>query len=468
MNNVILGIETFLFAYFLCVNGYYLFTGTIALLRLPWFVKMHSVDPVRRSNSTLDQPVSILMPAFNEREHVVRAVKALLELDYVNFEVIVINDGSTDDTLQRLYEAFNLEPYDGVYHVDIPTKPIVDVFQSVDYPELKVIDKRNGGKGDSLNAGLNLARFPLVFSSDADSHYHPQSLQWLTEPFQKDPLTVGVGGAIAVGNMSADGKEQFELPRRLIQRFQVLEYLRAFLATRMGFAPLNGVGVLSGACALWKREILLACGGFRADTFWEDAEMTIRAHNYCISTGREYRIGFTPFPVCWTDVPPNAGALYRQRRGWHRHLSECVTIHRKLLFGRGGFFSWVSMPYLVFVEWMAPLVFMFGAAFMLVGSIYGIVDWTMQLWLLGLVLVLAMLGSFIGILLDEVSFTTYRRGGLRALFWAAFLENLGYRQLVTIANFMGIMAWAFRTPPGRGDVKYPGVFVEAWTPNAPD
>lgn len=467
-DSVVLGIEFFLFTYFVIVNGYYLFTGAVALLRLPWYVKLHMADPVRRSNSTLDQPVSILVPAFNESNIIVESLESILALDYVNFEVVVINDGSTDDTLEKLVDAFKLEPYEGIYRVEIPTAEVIEVYQSTLYPDLRVIDKRNGGKGDALNAGINLARFPLIFSSDADSYYHRQTLQWMTEPFQKDRRTVAVGGAIAVGHPTA-GKNTAhfapQLPKTMIQRFQVMEYLRAFLATRMGFAPFNALGIVSGACGLWRRDVILSCGGFRTDTIWEDMEMTLRVHNYCINTGRPYRVAFTPYPVCWTDVPENLGVLYNQRKGWHRHLSECMMIHRKMLFGAGGWFSWITMPYLFFFEWLAPVVVVFGIGFSIVAAVLGFLDWTSQLWLLLLVLLLATLGSVISILLDEISFTAYELSAIAPLFAATLLENFGYRQFVLVANFMGLIAWLFRRP-ARGSSKYPGLFVKAWRPKA--
>lgn len=468
--SVVLVTQYFLFVYFVIVNGYYLFTGIVALLRLPWYVKLHMADPVRRSHSTLDQPVSMLVPAFNESNIIVESLESILALDYVNFEVIVINDGSTDDTLQKLVDAFKLEPYEGIYRVEIPTEEVIEVYQSAIHADLRVIDKKNGGKGDALNAGVNLARFPLIFMSDADSYYHRQTLQWMTEPFQKDRRVIGVGGAIAVGHPTAGKHERTfkpKLPKHLFQRFQVLEYMRAFLATRMGFAPFNALGIVSGACGLWKRELILACGGYRTDTIWEDMELTLRMHNYCISTGRPYRIAFTPYPVCWTDVPENPKVLYNQRKGWHRHLSECMVIHRRLLFGSGGWFSWITMPYLVFFEWLAPLVIVFGVSFMALGAVFKFLDWTSQVWLMVLVLLLAMLGSIIAILLDEISFTAYELSDVGPLFAATFLENFGYRQFVLIANFAGLLAWLFRRPI-RGSKKYPGLFVKAWSPKARD
>jgi cellulose synthase/poly-beta-1,6-N-acetylglucosamine synthase-like glycosyltransferase len=467
-NATIYVIEYVLFTYFVIVNGYYAVTGGIALFTLPSFVKLHLADPVRRTNSTLDQPVTMLVPAFNEAEIIVDSIHSMLELDYVNFEIVVINDGSTDDTLQLLVDEFKLEPYEGIYRVEIPTAEVVEVYQSVEYTNLRVVDKRNGGKGDAINAGINLSRFPLLFSADADSFYDRSTLQWMTEPFAKDRRVVAVGGAIAVGHPThakKGTKFQPRLPHEWIKIFQVLEYLRAFLATRMGYAPLNGLGIVSGACGLWRRDIVIGAGGFRTDTIWEDMEMTLRVHNYCISTGRPYRISFAPYPVCWTDVPPNFKVLIHQRQGWHRHLSECVMIHRRMLFGAGGWFSWVTMPYLVFFEWLAPVILTFGLLFSVFGAVAGFLDISAQWWLLALVMILANLGSIIAILLDEISFTAYKMSDVWKLFAAALLENFGYRQIVTYANLLGFLNWLFHRPI-RGSKKYPGIFVRAWKPKA--
>ncbi len=458
-SNDVVAVELCLFVYFIAINSYWVLTGTIALLRLPWYVKLHLADPVRRSTSTLDQPVTLVVPAFNEESVIVDSLRSMLALEYVNFEIIVVNDGSTDGTLFALDAAFELEPYEGIYRPRLATQDVKEIYQSSLHPELRVIDKVNGGKGDALNAAINLARFPLLFSADADSYYHPATLQWMTEPFQKDPRTVAVGGTIAVAS------EEQHLPKSLIKRFQVLEYLRAFLATRMGFAPLNALGIVSGACGLWRKDILIACGGFRTDTIWEDMEMTMRVHNYCISTRRAYRIAFTPYPVCWTDVPPTLQVLYNQRKGWHRHLCECVTIHRRMLFGRGGFFSWIAMPYFVFFEWLAPVIVAGGVAFSIVGAVLGFLDVRAQVWLLALVLMLAMFGSVVSILLDEISFAAYGLSDVWKLLVAAFIENFGYRQFVLVANFAGFAAWLFRRPIG-GSTKHPGLFVKAWRPDS--
>ena len=460
---VVLVVEVLLFIYFLIANGFYVFTAVLALLNLPLFMRLHRADPLRRSYSSLDTPVSMIVPAHNEEAVIVKTVQSLLAMEYPTFEILVVNDGSTDGTLEALGKAFNLEPYPEAYRVSLPSEEVREVYRSADHPSLRVIDKVNGGKADALNAGLNVARYPLVLAGDADSYYHPSTLQWMTEPFQKDGRTMVVGGAIAVGNDcipdSRDTEFAPKLPRRMLQRFQALEYLRAFLSNRLGWAPLNALGIVSGACGLWRKDLLVEAGGYRRDTVWEDMEMTLRVHHMMRRKDRTYRVAFTPYPVCWTMVPETLASLYHQRVLWHRHLSECMSIHRRLLFS-GGALGWMTLPYLVFFEWLAPLVVTFGIAFGAAGIYFHFLDWYSQWVLLGLVLTLAILISFVAILLDEISFTAYRLRDIWNLFFAAFLENFGYRQFVGVANLVGFLTWMARTRyRGR---KPPGMFVKAY------
>jgi cellulose synthase/poly-beta-1,6-N-acetylglucosamine synthase-like glycosyltransferase len=462
---VVLIIEVSLFAYFLIANAFYALTAIVSIFHLPNFVKMHMVDPVRRSHSALDEPVSMVCPAYNEEQSIVHTVRSLLAIQYAASEIIIVNDGSTDHTLDVLIREFGLERFPAAYRIAVPTAHVRSIYQSTTHRQLRVIDKDNGGKGDALNAGLNLSKYPLVLACDADSYYHPQALQWMAEPFQKDPLTVVVGGAIGVGNdcIPTSELQRFEpkLPRKMILRFQVLEYLRAFLGYRMGLAPLNALAIVSGACGLWRKSVLLEAGGYRTDTVWEDMEMTLRVHHMLKRKQREYRVAFIPYPVCWTHVPETLGVLYHQRKYWHRHLSECVSIHRRL-FGVGGALAWLTMPYLTFFEWLGPVVVTFGILFSVAGIYFNFLNWYAQAVLLGLVLVLAFLHSTVTILLDEISFTEYRLNDVWGLFWAALVENIGYRQFVGFSNLAGFLSWLFNRP--YRNQKRPGLFVKAYDP----
>ncbi len=462
---IVFVIEVALFSYFIFVNAFYLFTAFVALFRLPDFVKIHRVDPLRSTGSALDKPISIVIPAFNEEVHIERTVNSLLAIEYAASEIVVVNDGSTDGTLAVLTEAFALEPFPAVYRVAVPTKEIHAIYRSATHPNLMVVDKVNGGKGDALNAGVNVARFPLIFSGDADSFYHPSTLIWMSEPFEKNPLTIAVGGAIAVGNdaipETPDGKIEPQLPKGWLPRFQALEYLRAFLGSRMGWAPINGLGTISGACGLWRRDIIVEAGGYRTDTIWEDLEMTLRAHNMMRKQKRPYNIAFAPYPVCWTSVPSTFGELYRQRKSWHRHLAECMVIHRNLLFG-GGVIGWLTMPYLMFAEFLAPAAVLFGLLFAVVALYFHFINIYANLLLLGLVVVLSILISLLSILLDQLSYRTYR-SSLWPLLSASVLDFF-FRQFIFVANLSGLFAWLFRRPFHGRKGSPPGINVAAYRP----
>ncbi len=447
---IVIVIELGLFAYFVALNAVYIVTTIVALLRMPAFVRLRRADPVRYIYSPFEVPVTILIPAFNESAGIVDTVVSLLEQRYSEHEVVVINDGSTDATLDILRERFALERFPEAYRAMLPTAPIRMIYQSQTHPYLRVIDKENGGKADALNAGINVARYPLIFTCDGDSYYSPDAVQCLAEAFSRNPKTVLSSASIGVSNACEfeDGRMATRrLSSRWIVRFQVLEYMRAFLSSRMGWAPINGLCIVSGACALHKKDLLIELGGFRTDTVWEDMEMTLRVHHFMRAERRPYRIAYTPFVVCWTDVPDTAAALWSQRVSWHRHVSECVTIHRDLMFGKHtGVVGGLAFPNLVAAEWLAPAMVLFGIAFGIVAAYLGILSWYSQVVLLGLVFALALAVCTAAIVLDELSFHTYRARELLTLLAASLLEFFGYRQFVSLANLSGIWSWLVGKP----------------------
>jgi cellulose synthase/poly-beta-1,6-N-acetylglucosamine synthase-like glycosyltransferase len=457
--------EVMFFAYFVVCNLVYAFTAIVAVVRLPALIRLRRADPGPRAATALDPPVSVLIPAFNEQEFIVPAVRSLLALEYPTFEVIVVNDGSADGTLELLAREFELEPYPAAPRVSIRTAGIRGIYRSLSDPSLTVVDKVNGGKADALNAGLNLSRYPLVFTGDADSSYDPATLQHMVEPVVRDARTVGVGSAIAVAS-SPDERDRDApphlLPRGLLARFQVLEYLRAFPAARLGWAPFNALTLVSGASGLWRKDVIVAAGGYRTDTIWEDMEITLRVHNLMRSRRVPYRIAFVPYPVCWTHVPDTVRSLYRQRRGWSRHVGECVTIHRRLL-GRGVVGA-AAFPYVIVFEWLAPVFVAFGLAFLVYGLAAGFLDLHAQVVMLALVLVLAVLMSLVSVLLDQLSYNVYGGRFSWPVFGAMVLENIGYRQIVWLAGLAGMWAWFWRRPVRPGAPRPPGAFVRAYRP----
>ena len=467
---IIYGIEVLLFLYFLLSNSYYVLTSAIALARIPRFVKLHRAMPVRSERSPYEHPVSVLIPAYNEAEGILDTVRSLLAQEYSEHEVVVINDGSTDATLHLLIEHFDLERFPEAYCVRLATASIVGIYQSATFPNLRVIDKENGGKADALNAGINGARYPLIFACDGDSYYTPDAIQCLVEAFERDPKTVASSGAIGVSNACEFDEGRIvrsRLSTRWIVRFQVLEYMRAFLSSRLGWAPLNALCIVSGACGLFNKDLVIEIGGYRTDTIWEDMEMTMRLHHFLRAMRRPYRIAFTPFTVCWTRVPDTLVDLWKQRVSWHRHVSECVTIHRELfLAGTAGTVGWLAFPSMVVAEWISPCMVVFGLAFGFTAAYFGFLSYTSQIVLLALVFAIGLTICMVAVLIGELSYNTYDVHELFVLLGSSVCEFFGYRQFVTLANFVGMWHW-FAGFPIRGKPGMPGWRLRPYDPERP-
>ncbi|MGA3035857.1 MAG: glycosyltransferase [Vulcanimicrobiaceae bacterium] len=458
----ILVAEALLFLYFLAVNFVDLLTIVVALVALPRSIRIDAGDELGRTLSAFSPPVSVLVPAFNEEAEIVQAVRSLVYLKSVEHEVLVINDGSTDATMDRLMTAFDLVPFNAAMYVKFPTKPIRAMYKSRSFPSLFVIDKENGGKGDALNAGVNAARYPLLFSADADTLYADDCLEKMVQPFLKDLKTVACGANIGIlnGAQIRDGRPFHNaLPRNFLVRCQILEYLRSFLNCRAGWAPLNGLLIVSGACGLWKKDAIVGAGGFSVNTIWEDLEMTVRIHSYMRTQRKRYRIAFVVQPVCWTNVPETIAQLRGQRIGWHRHLSEVVSIHRNLLFNkRGGLVEWLAFPNLVLGEWLAPVWQLGGLLFLILCAILGILSVNSQLALVSIVFGLMLMKAASALLLDEISFRSHRLRVVWGLFWTAIFEQFGFRQLVAVWSLIGVVRFLTRRPIRGRTYDIPSVF----------
>ena len=379
-------------------------------------------------------PLSILVPAHNEEMTIVESVVSFLTLQYPHHEVVLVNDGSTDGTMARLLQAYDLYEVPPAFMISVSTKPIRAYYRSRRYSKLLVLDKENGGKADALNAALNAARFPYVLAVDADTLIEPDALLRLARPFLLGKPVAAVGGTIRVANACtiAHGRVvEARVDRRLLPSVQVLEYLRAFLFGRLGWNRLGGNLIISGAFGLFKRAHLLAIRGYRAGSVTEDMDLVVRLHRYL----REHRLPdamtFIPDPVAWTEVPTSIRVLGRQRERWQRGLLETLWVHRDLLFNfRYGAVGLIAYPFFLFGEALSPAVEVLGYVGVVLGLTLGAVDLNF-LWLfLSVVVLYGMLLSVWAILLEEVSFRRYRRPGdvLRLLF-TTVIEGFGYRQL---------------------------------------
>jgi cellulose synthase/poly-beta-1,6-N-acetylglucosamine synthase-like glycosyltransferase len=434
-------------AYFLAINVGYLGQNLIAVRSIRRYIRSSSIDEHDPGYSTVHLPISLVVPAYNESKSIVTSIKALLQLEYPDFEVVVVNDGSTDDTLEKLIEAFQLYPYPEAYRVQVPCQTVRGTYRSVRYRNLRVVNKENGGcKADAANAGINICRYPLVAIVDADGVLERNSLTRAVRPFLENPDTVAAGGAVRIANgcRLRDGfLEEVGLPRNRLALVQVVEYLRSFLFGRMGWEPLGAVLIVSGAFGVFRRTTLIEVGGFDPRAIGEDMELVVRIHRKLKQQRRRYHIGFIPDPVCWTDAPETLKDLGSQRARWHHGLGQALMLNKWLILNpRGGAVSWLAVPFYILFELLAPLIEAAGVLLLVAAALCGAIAWVDAGVFLVLALSLGLLLSTSAIMLEEFSFPMYRKPReLALLYAAAVLENFGYRQLTVWWRLKGFVRW---------------------------
>lgn len=451
----------FILCYFVALNGGYLLLNLVSIVALHRNTQERLLNDLPQVFSGLEPAISILVPAYNEETTIAPAIRSMLQLSYSEFEIIVVNDGSKDGTLQVLQQEFGLLPFPEAYRVRLATQPVRGIYRSTRHPNLRVIDKDNGGKADSLNAGINAARFPLFCGVDADSILQRDSLQRVAKPFLSDPQMVATGGTIRVANgcdISDGFLTRVGLPRNGWALFQVVEYLRAFLFGRLGWSSLQAMLIISGAFGLFKTAVVIKVGGYRTNTIGEDMELVVRMHHHLRNEGTPYKVEFVPDPVCWTEVPEDHKTLKNQRVRWQRGLSESLTSHWGLMFNRrGGTPGWLAFPFMVAFEWLGPVVELGGYVFMVFAFGWGWISWDAFAIFLFLAIGLGILLSASGLLLEEMSFHIYpkaRHLGVLALF--VVLENFGYRQLSAWWRLIGLWRWIFQREGTWGTMKRKG------------
>lgn len=432
--------------YFIGLNTGYLMLSMLSLVSLSRLMRANPVDALPHAYSGLEPPISMLVPAYNEQATIATSIRSMLQLSYPQFEIVVINDGSTDDTLEVLRREFSLLPFPEAYRARLATRPVTTLYRSTSYPNLRVIDKENGGKADSLNAGINASRYPLFCAVDADSILQRDSLQRVAQPFLEDVKVIASGGTIRIinGCTVRDGYlEKVDLPTNLLALMQIVEYLRAFLFGRLGWSPLNAMLIISGAFGLFKKEAVVEAGGYRTDTVGEDMELVVRLHKHYRLAQKPYRIVFVPDPICWTEAPEDLRTLKNQRIRWQCGLAESLVSNFNLLFHpRSGAVGWLAFPFMVVFEWLGPLVEVLGYLFMFVMFLFGMIS-VQALWVFLFVAIgFGTLLSVSGLLLEEISFHIYSRPRhLVLLLLAVVLENLGYRQINSIWRLIGLVRW---------------------------
>ncbi len=393
-----------------------------------------------------EPPISVVVPAYNEEQGIAHTVTSILQLRYPEHEIIVVNDGSKDGMMDVLKREFQLEPFPEAYRARLATKPIRQIYQSRTHPNLRVIDKENGGKSDAVNAGLNIARYPLFCGIDADSILQPDSLRLVVQPFFEHPETVAAGGTIRVMNgcvVRQGFLARARLPKSSLALFQVVEYIRAFMLGRIGWSEINGLLVLSGAFSVFRKELVLAVGGYSKATITEDLEIIVRIHRHLAERGKPYHVAFVPEPVCWTEVPEDLATLRKQRIRWQQGLSECLALHWSLCGRKGsGVAGWFAFPFQVLYEWFGPLITVFAYAIVIAGFFTGALSVGSMAAFLFFDVAFGILISVQSLFLEQISFRVYPKASqILGLTLVAIVENLGYRQLNFLWRLKAVARW---------------------------
>jgi len=427
----------FVFLFTLVLFASYFALGYFSVKKLRNYLRRNSyVDYNSVATSPMSPSVSIIAPAFNESANVIDSVKTLMRLHYRNFEIIIVNDGSTDNTFELLKDTFKLKKCNYFFEYKIPCKKIKGIYKSTskEFSKLIVVDKVNGGcKADASNAGINISKNDLVLIMDADSVIEPDSISKLVKPFleEKKKRVIGTGGVVRIMNSCnvEDGQiKKINLPSQFLPRWQALEYTRAFLLGRMAWSQLDGLLLISGAMGLFNRDILINAGGYDVKAIGEDMEMVIRMRRYMAEKDEKYEVTYVPDPLCWTEVPADYKSLESQRARWARGLVYALRKHKVMFLNKKyGKLGLIGYPFWLFFEWLAPLLAFVGFGFTIYLAIVGSINWGFFALLYLFIYAFAVFMSSWSVLFEELTFHKYeRKRDVIRLLAVAFVEPLIY------------------------------------------
>jgi len=433
-------------AYFVLFNVSQIAMSPLAIHAL-WRYQLRTTRRARELAGGVAVPrfVSIVAPAYNEELTIVESVRALLAVDYHPREIVIVNDGSRDNTLALMQETFQLVAAPLAFDQPLTTEPVRGVYRSVGEPDLLVIDKHNGrSKADAANAGINAASGVLVLVVDADTMLEPDALSRAVVPFLEDPTTVAVGGNVGIANGSRieHGRvTEVALPRSWLARFQIVEYMRAFLLFRLACASQNAVVLISGAFGLFRRDAVIAVGGYDRTAIGEDFDLTMRLQRHFRARGESIRIGFDPNPLCWTQAPEDWPSLRSQRYRWRRGLLQTLWRYRRMIGNpRFGWVGLFPLPYVAFFEGLGPLIEVSGYLVTIAAALLGYLNWTYFGIMVAVSVLFGVSVTLLAVLLNDVTSRRYMRGpDLVLLIAAAVLESFGYRQINSVWGCIGTL-----------------------------
>ncbi len=462
-----------IFIYAVVLISFYLWIGIYSIGATRKYMRKNSITDYRLLASSPHAPsVSILAPAYNEGANIVENVRSLLSLYYSNLEVIIINDGSKDDSLQKLIAAYNLEKTPHHVQYKIATKEIRGIYKSKNpaYKKLVVVDKVNGGKADALNVGINVSANNYIVCIDVDCILEQDAVLKMIKPFleETDKKVIATGGVVRIANscIVKDGRlVKVNLPANYWARMQSLEYIRAFILGRMAWARMNGLMLISGAFGAFDKEIAVKAGGYNHKTVGEDMELVVRMRRYMEETQQPYLVSYIPDPLCWTEAPTNTKILGRQRNRWTRGTIETLWFHRIMFFNpRYHLLGMLSYPYWFFFEMLAPLIEAFGIIVFLLMVIFQLINWHVFIALLAFIVSFGYLYSAFAAFMEVTTYNMYRRRtDMMKLLLTALTEPFVFHPFVVWAAIKGYIdylrkknAWGEMTRQGFGTPTVPG------------
>ena len=442
-----LSISMLLFS--LVVMSSYLLLVILALPDLKKYQKKNELlnyQPVL--NSPLAPWLSVIAPAYNEANSIDDAVRSLMNLNYHQYELIVVNDGSKDETLAILKNKYELYLTDEEPTYYLPCADIIGIYRSKNpaFSKLVVIDKKNAGsKADAMNAGINICQHPYFVAIDADCVLDKNTLLVLSKPFmenRKHPL-IAAGGVVRVANgckVEGGQMKEIRVPHSFWAKIQVIEYLRAFLIGRIAWNKMDGLLIVSGAFGMFDKQTVIDCGGYYTKSIGEDMELVVRMRKMMRNQGRDYEIAFIPDPLCWTEVPGNLKILAKQRRRWSRGTIQTIWLHREMFFNpKYRFLGLISVPYWFFFEYLAPMIEFFGIFITILLGVYGMISWKFLILIQTFIYSFSVMFSFFGLYAEEQSYHQYAEPrDIRKLVFAAILEPFLFHPIVFITAIQGL------------------------------
>jgi len=476
--NLISTLNSFFFIYACMLFLIYVLTALLSVLELKNYINKNRYVDYKSMLTFQKLPsVSIIAPAYNEEKTIIENIKCLLSLQYQNFEIIIVNDGSKDNTLSKIIDYFDLIKVDIAYESNLACAPIKSIYKSNNpaYSHVLIVDKENGGKADALNAGINVSQKDLFLALDVDCIIEPDALLKMVKPFLDDRkhLVIASGGVVRIANSCevSEGKiVKVNYAQNFWAKFQVLEYFRAFTMGRMAWSKLNGLLIISGAFGLFDRKRVVKVGGYDKTTVGEDLELVVRLRRYMHEVEKKkYRVAFIPDPLCWTEVPESYKILSRQRNRWTRGGIDTILKHRKMFFNPNyGLIGMVSFPYWVLFEWLAPILQFFGLLYFAVITVLGLLNQYVFLILLLFVFSFSVMYSLFAVFFEAYTYNKYQGAGyIIQVFVFILLEMLIYQPLNMFFSLSGNYDFFFKkNKKGWGDMTRTG-FTKKKDRNSP-